>query len=258
MGIPAYVNAGGLGATTGTSATIGLPSTRTTGNIVVCFFQVAGTGKTPTISAGWTLGGSNSSGGQTGYWWWRVLTGSDTNPTVTWTGTAKATGRILQFSGQAASPIGNSSSANGSGTAVSTASVTSTSDNSLIIGAALSGANTLFIYREPSYALLIGSNNTDGSDNYGAGPLNKSGSLSDAYSITATVTGAWVCFGIELKGSGAGATVNERATQVFQEVLFNYTNPNNVRVTQVVLEVLRSVDSRSAPNVLRAQGHIIG
>lgn len=123
----AFVNAGSETTVTLTTFTLSRPGSRVNGNLLIACTTIASS-RSPSWSAGWTPIGS---GNEFAYC---VVTGSETDPTVTWTGSSTQTGRILQYGIVNASPVGatNENQAQ-TGTTASCTAITTTANNSLCV-----------------------------------------------------------------------------------------------------------------------------
>jgi hypothetical protein len=104
---PVFVNS--TGATDSASVfTVALPGSRVTGNLLILYFKIRSTTNNPTVSAGWTqvdtFGFSSGTFRYGAYW--RYVTGSETAPTLTWSGGGQGVAVIAQYTGaHATSPV---------------------------------------------------------------------------------------------------------------------------------------------------------
>ena len=107
-----FVNAGSRGSQGfGSSVSPGLPSSRITGNLLIGVVAAAVAGGSRTFSwpAGWNVIDDNTSTGTNASVAWRVVDGTESSVTVTWTGgNTSADAHIYQYSGNLSSgPIGD-------------------------------------------------------------------------------------------------------------------------------------------------------
>jgi hypothetical protein len=131
---PKFVNSGGGTLFNSTSATGVLPSSRVNGNLLLAHLSVGSATAVPAWPAGWTVIETWTIGTQTGSKAYCYVTGSETAPTVTWTGTAAGMIQIVQISGAApSSPIGSSSHNSASSASVTCSTITTTRANSLVL-----------------------------------------------------------------------------------------------------------------------------
>jgi hypothetical protein len=136
---PAFVNAMS-GATQSSSVHTGvLPPDRVTGNLLILYFQIGSTANDPTISAGWTAIDTFGFGGSTLRYgaYYCYIDGSETAPTLTWSGGGTAVSLIAQYENVASSAPVVPGTKNGAltGTSISTLATVSSRDNSLFISA---------------------------------------------------------------------------------------------------------------------------
>jgi hypothetical protein len=127
-----YVNAGAVeSGVTVTSITPELPASIVAGNILLLIMSKYNTAAV-SVPAGWTsLGEVLMETNGSGFAAYRFATGSDVDPTISWTGGAFATAQIYQYSGAVA--VGDVAS-NGNNTAThSVGEIISTSTNSLAV-----------------------------------------------------------------------------------------------------------------------------
>jgi hypothetical protein len=138
-GGPTFVNSGGVNivGSTATSNKPSLPANRTNGNLLLASCSVAAN-CVPTWSSGWTVietWSINTTGAvyQTGTKAYCYVTGSETQPTITFNGTGAGMARVDQYTGVAqTNPIGNSEHNAGNGTAITCTAVTTSRANSLV------------------------------------------------------------------------------------------------------------------------------
>lgn len=135
MSDPVFVNSGAWQSVTGTSFTLNLPGSRVNGNILLAATSVASS-RTPTWSAGWTpIGAGNEFA-------WAPINGSETAPTVSWTGSSTQAGVILQYGPvNVGSPVGATRENQAqTGTSATCNSITTVAGRSLVVALIL--ANT--------------------------------------------------------------------------------------------------------------------
>lgn len=240
MPLPAWVNNGTANNTASATslAPAALPGSLVNNNILVSWIGIKITGESPTVGGGWSTPIVDNTGNESGAWSWRVVDGTEAVPTWSWVSAAAATTQIAQFTTpNPGAPIGvtNSADANAS-TTLTVASLTTTSDNSLIVDIYLaSNSQTLGTPSGYTQRAVLANANTSYAMN--AAPANKAGAI-DAVSLAVTSSN-WVSFGIELLGSGAGAD-NTRATQVVVTDIETYSDAIEVRASQVVAEAIES------------------
>lgn len=232
-----------------------LPASRVNNNILISVVSANATGKTFALGgAGWTAGDSINTGNLSAAWAWRLVDGTETSPSWSWTGAAACESLVTQFSGnQTTTPIGNINKATANSSTTSTiASITTTANNSVILGTILISANA-------AVGLPVGWTNVSsnagggGSEHQFYGFVGTSGTQSEPVS-QAIATSDWASFGVEIVGPGGTAiNLNVRQTQVVQQVLQRYSSTAAARQTQVVQQVLRSV-STFATTVGNADG----
>lgn len=269
MALPTWVN-NGTQATTASATSLApaaLPGSRVNNNLLFAFIGIKATGKSPSVGGGWTVGDTINTGTETGCWAWRLVDGTEAVPTFSWSGAAAATTQIMQFSGNAVSPIGvkNKNAANSS-TTETIASLTSSADNSLIIGV-MTASTSQTIPTPTNWTQRAVLANANTSYEVVVGSALKSGSATDAISVT-IASANWASFGIEILGSGTGIdntrasqtavqaletysdATETRASQVVQQVLETYSDATEVRASQIVLQVLRGADASASPQDL--------
>jgi hypothetical protein len=139
----AYVNSGALtGAASGTGTTPPLPASIVAGNLLIAAVYTYGTGGVHTWPAGWTqIDQQNwNSAYDVGSFAYRIATGTDSAPAVTWSSSCHSIGQVFQFSGTSATPISAARSfATGLTGTHTSASITTTANNSDVIYLDLSG-----------------------------------------------------------------------------------------------------------------------
>jgi len=135
---PAIVNVGSI-VQAGSVHTGSLPTSRVNGNLLIFYFKSRDTSNDPTVSAGWTqldtfgFGGTSQRFGV----FYAFVTGSEVAPTVTVAGGGTVVSLIVQYFGvNPATPvIAGSNNGAATGTAISTAAINSSKNNSLAISA---------------------------------------------------------------------------------------------------------------------------
>jgi hypothetical protein len=186
---PAFVNIGAVASITAEALELTLPASIVAGNVLIAVTSIVST-RNPVWPAGWTAIGA-------GFAAYRIASGSDTNPTVTWTGSSLQLGWITQWTPGAGVGATEDNQAQ-SGTTASAAAITTTAANSLVVAIVLSGSNTI-----PSTSSGFTSRATDsnpGSIRVADETVVTSGTDSDP--ISSTVTSAiWRALLVELKGA---------------------------------------------------------
>lgn len=134
----AFVNAAASSGHGGsnTSETITLPGSISAGNLLIAFLVTNGSGsESHTWPAGWTKFDQQVfQTTRVGSLAWRIATGSDTAPVVSWTGSATTAFKTWQYSGaNGVSPIGAKSFSSGSTSPHSSPSITATGTSSLAV-----------------------------------------------------------------------------------------------------------------------------
>lgn len=256
MAVPAFGTIGAFSSNASAATlTPALPASVASGNALVAFCWVNGTGKTIAVSSGWTVIDSINSGPVTAAWATRLATGTDSAPVFTWTGAAQCGANVLRFTGNNSTMTGTSNKATATSTTITTASLTSTANNSLVLIAELNNGSSIALPVPSDYTNISNGNNSSAGFRYASGTVYVSGSTTESTSVTVNST-KWASFAIEILGSGS--TSNEpaaRASQVSQEALFSYSTVNNARVSQVIVETLRTV--AFIPILQRTQAFII-
>lgn len=263
MAQPVFVSTSSTtGNISATSQTPSLPASRVNNNILLAFCQLpASTATISTSTTGWVIFASDTTNGSSVSLAWRLVDGTETAPTFTWAGAAAVHVKCWQYSGNlTSSPFGATAQASATGsTTITSASLVTTADNSLILQLLFSGGSAAIATPLP-YA--NNGNFADGTagDSENSGTAFVSGSTTDAVSVGVNST-TWKSFGVELLGTGSAPAgepqirstnvtqqvlesisnaTNIRATNVTQQVLESYTNVTNIRVTNVTLQILRS------------------
>lgn len=197
-----FVNAGTRVSSAGaTSATPALPASRVTGNLLIAVVGTKNNAVHSTSTDGWAKLDQRDSGtGWTLSIFYRNVSGSETAPVITWTGSVANFAIQFQYTGGAtSSPIGNFLANNGTGSPHTNSGTTATRDASQFIYIGGSTANT-------AYGTTANwTENNDAGSNTGAtrqvaGRRNatlNTGQSSGSISITGA-TGAWVLYQIEL------------------------------------------------------------
>lgn len=272
MANPSYVNAGTVVTTgSGTSLAPTLPGSRTNNNLLIAFVAVNATGKTFSVGGGWTVDETVNTTHHSVARVSRLVDGTEAAPTISWTGNAAGNAWIAQFTGNAAaSYFGNSNSAQGnSGAALSSGTLTTTADNSLVARICFETSSVVILEDITNYTKNSGFTNTNISQALFSGIAYVSGSVADDLDISSTV-GDWSTIAFEIIGTGS-APANEpairathvvqqalvdtgditilRATHVVQQVLVDTGDITVLRSSQVVLQVLRSVTDAPAVGV---------
>src|SRR3954468_23827434 len=129
MARPTFVNSGGWASATASSNTPPLPGSRVNGNLLFAFLRF-NSGATVSTPSGWT-GPLNSSGLTLCYW--RLVDGTETAPLFSWGTSKNAQAEVFQFHGNTSNPFGGNHVNSGTGTALSTGNITTTTDDALII-----------------------------------------------------------------------------------------------------------------------------
>lgn len=162
MTAPAFVNVGtfnnGLGGFGAASAGASLPGSRSNGNLLLAFLYVITGGLTISVgNPGWAIGDHVSDGNASAAWAWRLVDGSEAVPFFSWTGSAGSDffiAQCYQFSGNAASPIGNTSHDKGNSTALLIPSLTTTADDSLALAFEFTASNEVIDLSSGSGSLV--------------------------------------------------------------------------------------------------------
>ena len=241
MAVPSLVNSGGINSGNSTTASAPLPGSRVNGNLLLAFFQTGSAVKTfGSLTSGWTFATAQVDGPSSSVRLaWRYVDGSETAPSVSWTGSTIWHAECIQLTGvQAVTPIGNTGTNSGNGTTISLSGLTSSQDNSLVVAALFEGAGATSAIPLPiSWSSLTVFTDGNACDRLIGGSLVDSGSTAENISVTIS-TGDWQAIGIEVLGSGSSGPAFARATAVAQQVLVNYVDANQARATAVVKQVL--------------------
>jgi len=203
MAVPVFGASGTLGAAaSGTSITPALPAGITAGMLLIGVVCSKNNG-THTWPAGWNKVSQTNSGTLwTQSWAWRIATGSDSAPAVSWTGSVANQGQVWRYSGtDLTNPIGATSvSSTGTTSPHSSASITTTRDNSLAIYIDTASINTA-LTTPGGYASNVsnGSGTSVSHLDSGSKTVAANGTATGAIS-TAGGAAAWVELQIELLG----------------------------------------------------------
>lgn len=253
MTVPSFVNNGATTTTgSGTSLSPALPGSRTNNNILIAIIAVNASGKTFSVGGGWTVDQTVNTSNHSIARVSRLVDGAEAAPTISWTGNAAANAYIVQLTGNDTSTIyGASTSAQGnSGSDITSATLTTTADNSLVCHIVTESTSVVIAEPTPNYTKSAGFTNTNISHAFFTGTAFVSGSSSDAILIPSSV-GNWDSIAFELLGSGSAAAGEpaERATGVVLEVLLEADADTNLRASGVVLQVLRTVEDAPATDI---------
>lgn len=142
----AYVNAGSIQrATAQTSRSPTLPASRVNGNILIAACVSKNNASHTWSGTGWTKIGSNVNSGAsfTSSIGWRIVDGSEGQPTISWTGSADAAAIIWQLSGTSATqPFSNINTNAGTTSTHSATGITGTAAGSWALYIDNAAANT--------------------------------------------------------------------------------------------------------------------
>ncbi len=269
MGFPSTVNAGNdVTAGSVTSIVPTLPGSRVNGNLLIAECVVNASGKTIAVTGGgggWVIGDSANTN-ISAAWAWRVIDGTESAPTLSWTGAASAQAIVIQWQGVAATPIGNFAQTQSIGASATSTTITSTADNSVVHDIVLTSFAPYTIGPPPFTDRTILTTLAIGgvaSILFDLGHINKSGTATDTASYSTPSSSSWVIFSVEVVGTGAGTAGDVRATQAIQEAIETYSTPIlearasqliqeametysvpilNSLATQICIQVLRTVD----------------
>lgn len=195
----AYVNHTSINGGSGTSGNGILPGSRVNGNFLIAFIQVFTGSKTISVSSGWTIVDDATDANQSSCWAWRLVDGTETAATFSWSGSATWHADCYQFSGNdTPSPVGAHNKNSGNSTTLSVSAVTTTNPNSDVIALLLTSTN-LTIPTPTGYTSRNAFNDGNGSNEIADETVVSSGVASDAVSVSVT-SGPWSGFIIELKG----------------------------------------------------------
>lgn len=203
MATPSFVNSGTRGSQSfGTSVSPGLPASRVVGNLLVMVWYHGASGITPNTPSGWTLLDSSPTDSVDMFIWWRIVDGTETTPTITWTGSTSAHAYILQYTGN----LGNSgwlgtesknSSASTPSTNMNHPGITTTANNSLVVMIAGNTAVTFTAGQAPTgYTAEFDNANDEVAD---VAEVTK-GSSSPAVAQT-LASGNWTVFEVEIRSA---------------------------------------------------------
>lgn len=197
---PAFVNAGAFltNALTNTLTPV-MPATRSNGNILMSFFRVGGS-PAVSVGGGWTIVENFTGVSGRNTWAWRIVDGTEANPTYTWTGNQVAMGRIVQISGcDQTTPYGNFSHQFAGSTNLQAPSITTTRESSLILAYLLDGSTAGSIPTPTGYTNRAATTTASATDEVATqdAPLH-SGQSSTAISVTIPNV-VWVSFVVEMK-----------------------------------------------------------
>lgn len=171
---------------TSTSLTVGLPSQREVGGIMVAFFTVNLTGQTFTLNGGWKLIDSISTSGRTNGWAWRPVDGTEQSLVISWGGsTGTCAALLLALKGaDVNNPIGASNKNSGSNSTVSIPAITPQQPNSRALACTFNATSA-----SPSGSKFVVVNNWSSMVLYRE-PLNNL-TASDGFSSSQTASGDW-------------------------------------------------------------------
>jgi hypothetical protein len=219
MAAPAFVNVGatgGVGFGTGFS-NMGMPASRVNGNILIGIATASnGTARTMAVSGGgggWAvLGTPDVSANGSSLVFWRIVDGTESTPTISWTGNDNGDGLIFQISGDySADPLGHihQSALTSANVTMTDSGITLQRNDSLVLGIVVGGpSSSITVSSAPG-----GSWSTAADNNTGLGKLvayyNSSvataGSASPAFSVTFNTSAKWMAYTVEI-GSVAPVT----------------------------------------------------
>jgi hypothetical protein len=131
----AFADVGTRANTSGATTLTPVIQSHSVGDLLIALVAVKGTGTTINTPSGWTqiINVNSASTINVGIFY-RVATGSDSNPVFTWTPTAQAIAIIARFTGTSATGVGtNGGSSTGSSNPHTSASFNSTAANSLAV-----------------------------------------------------------------------------------------------------------------------------
>lgn len=133
---PTFVNCGRHKATASvTSISPARPNVRKNGNLLLAFVSLIGAATVSVSGTGWTLIETTNDGTITQAWAWCLISGSEADPSFSWTGSLNAYSIILQYcNSDQSAPIGAHQSATGNSTTIAVSAVTTTRNNSLVMG----------------------------------------------------------------------------------------------------------------------------
>lgn len=189
-----------IAAASGTAAIISLPAGITAGNVLVIGFASKNNATHVYPSTWQKIAQENASTHWTASLAWKVATGSDSNPTVTWAGSAASLG-VMAFidSADTFNPIGvNSVNGTGSGTTHSKGAVTTSRQNSLAVYFDFAGGanGTSGLQSGWTDEIAIGSSTANAAITVEAKAVAAQNSSSGAISVTGA-SGVWITGMIE-------------------------------------------------------------
>ncbi|PBB21129.1 hypothetical protein CK219_00375 [Mesorhizobium sp. WSM4313] len=131
---PKVVNSGGGVVANAASITPSLPGSRVNGNLLLAYCSITSATATAVWPAGWNVIENWTIGTQNGSKAWRYVDGTETDPTITWTGSTGSMAQVIQISGvDQSNPIGASSHNSASSASVTCATITTSRANSLVV-----------------------------------------------------------------------------------------------------------------------------
>jgi hypothetical protein len=253
MAVPSFVNAAAqVTSASATSIAVTLLGSRVNNNVIWAFIFVNAAGKSISASAGWTILVSDNANGASAAFAHRLVDGTETACTFSWTGAASCHGQCQQYTGNATTGyMAASGATSGTGTAVSGTGLTSVADNSLMYHAAMDSINAAFgVLSPPAQYATGGYNTAQGSFGGAAGTILKSGGT--GINFAATISSAnWKVLSFILQGTGAASSPTARASQVIASTLESSNRATNVLASQVVQQTLES--SNRVTRVLASQ-----
>lgn len=194
-----------LGTSVAFSSTLGLPKNRATNDILIGVVTVNSDITPINWPGGWTVIDTSHRSGASTSVAYLFVDGSETAPTVTWTGNASATGMIAEYRGvlSGASAIGNHATNNGNSTTASCNSPVTTSPNSKIL-ALLDGTNSTFngTNEATGYGVIAAEQNIDLSD----ADVVAQGGTATNFSLTLSPSQTWTVILVELRSAAAVVT----------------------------------------------------
>jgi hypothetical protein len=216
---PKFVNSGGGTLFNSTSATAVLPGSLVNGNLLLAHISVGSSTATPVWPAGWTpIGSKWTIGTQTGHQAYCYVTGSETAPTVTWTGTAGGMIQVIQISGtDASSPIGATSHNSASSASATCTAITTTRANSLVLNFLDVGEVLATPAPYPWRSRVTGGGTSPAigcwhiADEF----LPTSGTTSDSVNLTLYASCTYLNFTTEILAPGVAASVRSQAVIIF-------------------------------------------
>jgi hypothetical protein len=171
-----------------------------------------------------------------GAWAWYKVDGSEAPPTFTWSSASDAQTTVMLFKGLNATPVGNFVQALGSGVSATTTTLTSTSDNSLLLDIIVTDVGGYTIDAITNRT-KIDSQGGVGTYSFDTGNINVSGTVTDTATYTIQ-SSDWIAFSVEIKGTGAGTDSGENVSQIVALVPETYSDPIlTSHASSTVLEV---------------------